>query len=149
MSLSPLLCRASITWKTYYQLRSQEHISVELYSKSKHFYSMKCIWKCRLQNGNHCIQAWVCWPLLIVFTFLKWINKSWEFSADHCTHDLLQRKRNIYLPYRADTTYCLIDFTFVLVMPFHSHYSDATWASWRLESPATGLLRQQDRKCQI
>ena len=104
---------------------------------------MKCIWKCRLQNGNHCIQAWVCWPLLTVFTFLTWINKSREFSTDHCTHDLLQGKRNIYLPYRTDTAYCLIDFTFVLVMPFHSHYSEATWASCRLESPATGLLHHQ------
>ena len=38
---------------SYQQFYTQEHISMELHSKFKHFHSQKCIWKCHLQNASH------------------------------------------------------------------------------------------------
>ena len=45
----------------------------EILSKTQNFHSRKCIWKCYLQNGNHFIQALVCYNkqirLLVPFAF--------------------------------------------------------------------------------
>ena len=44
----------------YRQLEPYEQTSVKLQSKYKTFYSRKCIWKCRLQNGGYVVQGkWV------------------------------------------------------------------------------------------
>ena len=38
----------------------QGHDSLQFESKYTHFHSTKYIWKCRLQNGNHCVLASMC-----------------------------------------------------------------------------------------
>ena len=51
-------------------------------SQSKHFLSIKCIWKCRLRNGVYLVLASICQPWLIASIWMTRCNQQlWPVSS--------------------------------------------------------------------
>ena len=45
-------------------------------TKSKHFHSRKCIWKCGRRNGGHLVSASMCYnaPVLLIISHLRFLS---------------------------------------------------------------------------
>ena len=71
---------------TYCQLNPQEHITMKFYLKFKYFHSRKRIWKWRLQNGGHFVQATMYWAAAEQISDKLWCphsDSSGIFYSDH------------------------------------------------------------------
>ena len=66
----------------YCYLDPKEQTLLKSWSKFIHFYSRKCIWKCRLENGDHLVSASMCY--VFQCCTLHWILKQHSRSQDIC-----------------------------------------------------------------
>ena len=73
--------------------------SAKFYTKYRNFLSIKYIWKCRLQNGNHFVQVTTCWGLCSIQCFKvnsQWLGARLQYLHGYGTRDTAISHRTVY-----------------------------------------------------